>query len=272
MHQLEIKIDDPDSGREIHNYSCSLPEKVDEMDTPTFVNWCALIHSALPEEELKVRAFLMFARIDLVKLAKKAPSADPLELFSQVHHLIDPLINQRTIEKDLFLNRPKGMLSGHFPMGDYLSKVSYRQFGTADHAFLLYLKNKQDQDLNEFCAAVMPLSKEFTEEVHAISTAAFSQVAFEIKTAILFNFWGLRNWQKLAFPHAFSGSESETSTIQTDSNLVLTDWTALSINIAESGVFGYKEIVDRSPINDVLKFMHERKLDALKRKKKQPND
>jgi hypothetical protein len=269
MKSIDIKFDDPYSGKPIHDYSFSMYEYIEEMDPHTFVKWCGLIDASLPEDELKIRAFLLFSRIDVVKLAIKVPTADPLEIFSQIFHLFEPLLNQRIITRDFLTGSKFNELKAYIGPGDYMANISFQQYGLADHSFILFLKQNNETDLNELCSALFTDETNFNPRNQSKNTAHFKGVSREIKLAILHNYWGLRNWQKSIWPMAFSEKQIETSeATEESSHPFLIDWDGISINIAESGVFGYKQIVDGSPVNDVLKFIHDRNLESKSRKKK----
>lgn len=269
MKSIEIKFDDPYSGKPIHDYSFSMYEQIEEMDAQTFVKWCALVDSSLPAEELKIRAFILFSRIDIVKLAIKVPTADPLEIFTQIFHLFDPLLNQKIITRDFLTGSAIKELKAYSGPGNYMANISFQQYGLADHSFILFLKNNDETDLNELCSALFTDEINFNPRNQSKNTAHFAGIPREIKLAILHNYWGLRNWQKSIWPLAFSEKPIETSEQESEeAHPFLIDWDGISINIAESGVFGYKQIVDASPVNDVLKFIHDRTKESNSRKKK----
>lgn len=268
MKSIEIKFDDPYSGKPIHDYSFSMYENIEEMDPATFVKWCSLIHSSLPEDELKIRAFILFSRIDIVKLATKVPTADPLELFTQIFHLFEPLLNQKIISRDFLTGSQFKELKAFIGPGDYMANISFQQYGLADHSFILFLKQNNESDLNELCSALFTSEINFNPRNQSKNTAHFAQISKQIKLAILQNYWGLRNWQKSIWPLAFSEKAIEASEEDENIHPFLIDWDGISINIAESGVFGYKQLVDASPVNDVLKFIHDRKQESNSRKKK----
>lgn len=272
MNEVNIKFENPQTGEIIHDYPCQIPETIEEMDTRTFISWCLLINKGYEPTELKLRAFILFARLDIIKLARKVPSANPYEIFTQVLHLIDPLIAQSCITKDMFSESTLIQFKGYNGPGDYMADITFKQYALADNSFMLYIEEGKEDDLNEFCAALFSIDGFFDPKQFKKTTKHFSKVKMPIKQAILHNYWGLRNWQKSIWPLAFTESSQEVEKSEIVSEqLQLTDWDGLSINIAESHVFGVKEQVDKSPVNEVLKFIHDRKTEHLKRKKNDSN-
>ena len=266
MKKIEVKIDHPKTGKVLYEFEFDQYDSIEEMDASTYVNWCALINQGYEEAELRLRAFLLFSRVDLVKFAIKCPTVDPLELLAQLRSLIDSLLKQQIITKDLFTKCKIKLFNKLVGPGDYMSNLTYRQFGISDHYFMLYHNNGNEEDLNQFCGAIFTYGKVFDSIVADEIAEHFCKVPLVFKRAVLQNYWGLRNWQKLNFPGAFIGEEKNSKTKSKSKELVLTDWDAIAINIAEAGVFGYKKIVDESPINDVLKFIHDKKVQSKKSK------
>jgi hypothetical protein len=272
MAEIKVKIDHPETGQDYFDFSFQLPENLDGMDTNTFVNWCALVDAGYEVTELKVRAFLMFARLDLTKLAMKAPGANPLEMFAPTLELFEPLINQNACSKDFFTNSGIRIFEDLKGPGDFLHRVSFKQYGLADHCFLLYLKHEKENDLNEFCSSLFTIGKQkFDEEALPEVIHKFGQIPKTFKKAIFHNYWLMRNWQKSVWPLAF-GDDGKGTELQTDKKeFILTDWDGLAVSVAQSGVFGTKVQVDNTPANEILKFMHDQQVFAKKQKSKSKN-
>ncbi len=251
MIDVEFKYEKPsgEGFQVIRSTKFRWPESLDELTADQYVRFIELLEKQQLEDVAKINLFFAISGCSKWFVLRRMR---PDEFKTQViHGLVDPLLESNSMKEGLMMHAFRGMVG----MDQYFSNFTWGQFCLVDAYFTKYQQGLTDL-LDSICALIyVPSGNQFDAEKADDYLTFWSEQAHYLKRAVLLNFSMIKRfiaedgWYPKLFPKPQAEKALEASVTPKD-----VDYQELTIGLS-GGPFGPRELLDREPVHNVLKYI-----------------